>query len=58
MATVTISKNEYARLKKLDKKVSAFLAYMEHLLDVRGARNEVKEGKVVSQEKLFEKLGF
>lgn len=58
MTTVTIPKTEYARLKKIDKKFRDFLAYMEHLLDIREARNEVKQKKVIPQEKLFQKLGF
>ena len=58
MATVSISKSEYVRLKKIDKKFRDFLAYAEHFLEIREARNDVKRKKVIAQEKLFAKLGF
>lgn len=55
---VSISKMEYLRLKKLDKRFSDFLSYLDHLMDIRGAREEVRQNKVIPQEKLFKKLGF
>ena len=58
MATVTISKTEYTRLKKLDQRFSGFLGYFNRISDIRTARNEIKQGKFISQEKLFKKLGF
>lgn len=58
MTTVTISKTEYVRLKKIDKKFRDFLAYAEHFLEIREARNDVKRKKIIAQEKLFAKLGF
>ena len=58
MSTITISKIEYTRLKKIDRQFGDFLAYFERVLNTRKARNEVKQRKVISQEKLFKKLGF
>ncbi len=55
---VSIPRAEYRRLKKLDVRFSDFLAYLGHLFDIREAREEVKKGKVVSQEKLFKRLGL
>jgi hypothetical protein len=58
MSTVVISKVEYTRLKKIDRQFGDFLAYFDRVLEIRKARNEVKQGKVISQEKLFKKIGF
>lgn len=55
---VYISKAEYRRLKKLDERFRDFFLYFENLLDVREARNQIKKGIVVSQEKLFQELGL
>ena len=56
--TVSIARHEYIRLKKLDERFSVFFAYLEHLLDIREARKEVKKGKFIAQEKLFKRLGL
>ncbi len=64
MATVTtkekisIPRGEYIRLKKLEERFAVFFAYFEHLLDIREARKEAKQKKIISQEKLFKRLGF
>ena len=55
---VSVPKMEYLRLKKLDERFRDFWVYMEHLLDIRQAREQVKKREVISQEKLFRKLGF
>lgn len=55
---VSISKTEYLRLRKLDERFRDFWAYLEYLMDIRNAREDVKQKKVISQEKLFKKLGF
>ena len=55
--SIYIPKTEYLRLKKLDKRFADFFAYIEHLTDICDARKEVKQGKVISQEKLFKQLG-
>ncbi|MEK7146876.1 MAG: hypothetical protein AAB772_01330 [Patescibacteria group bacterium] len=55
---IVISKTEYFRLKKLDQKFNGFFEYMEHLIDIRKAREEVKQKKIISQERLFKQLGF
>ena len=56
--TVSVNKDEYERLKKLDRYFKDFLGYLDYLNDIREARNEVEQGKVVSQEKLFKELGL
>ena len=56
--TVSIQKSEYLRLKKLDARFRDLFAYFENLSDVREARKEVKEKKLLPQEKLFQKLGL
>ncbi|MBI3589724.1 MAG: hypothetical protein HY093_04935 [Candidatus Liptonbacteria bacterium] len=58
MAKITISKEEYLRLKKLDSKFREFLVYLEEVMDIRERRKEVRGKKVVSQERLFTKLGL
>ena len=55
---IFIPRGEYFRLKKLEERFSDFWIYMEHLMDIREAREHVKKGNVISQEKLFKKLGF
>lgn len=55
---IVIPKTEYSRLKKLDRRFGDFLAYMEYLMDIRDARREVKQKKIIPQEKLFKQLGF
>ncbi len=55
---VSVPRLEYFRLKKLEERFSDFWIYMEHLMDIREAREHMKKGKVISQEKLFKRLGF
>lgn len=51
-------KEEYSRLKKIDERFKDFWLYLENLMDIRDAREEIKQKKVISQEKLFKQLGF
>lgn len=53
-----IEKGEYLHLKKLDKRIGGFVAYIDHLIDIKNARREIQENKIISQEKLFRKLGL
>ena len=55
---VFIPRTEYFRLKKLEERFKDFWIYLEHLMDIREAREEVKQKKIISQEKLFKQLGF
>jgi len=55
---VSIPKEEYSRLKRLDNRFSDFWNYLENLMEIREARKEVKEGKTISQEELFNELGI
>jgi len=55
---ISVSRTEYLRLKKLEKRFGDLLAYLENIMDVRQAREEIKLKKAISQEKLFKQLGF
>lgn len=55
---ISVPKAEYLRLKKVDKRFRDFLSYAEHLQDIREAREKVKQGKTISQEELFRRLGL
>lgn len=55
---MVIPRLEYDRLKRLDAKFRVFLAYLEEVMDIKEAREEIKKGKFISQEKLFRKLGL
>lgn len=55
---VFIAKTEYLRLKRLDRHFHGFFTYLENIAAIRDARKEVKQKKVISQEKLFEQLGL
>lgn len=55
---ISIPKQEYERLKKLDVQFGALLAYVGNARDIAAARKEVKQKKVFSQEKLFKQLGL
>jgi len=55
---ISILKTEYNRLKKLDGQFRSYWAYLENLIDIRNAREEIKQKKTISQEKLFKRLGF
>lgn len=58
MNRITIEKEEYQRLKKLDQSFGRFVDYLAYLQDVVEARKEAKEKKIIPQEKLFKKLGL
>jgi len=55
---VSIPKSEYLRLKKVDERFRDFFSYMENVIDVREARKQIAQKRVVSQEKLFKRLGL
>jgi len=55
---VLVSQSEYARLKEIEKQFGKFLAYIRHGEQIKIARDEIKDGKIVAQEKLFEALGL
>ncbi len=55
---ISISKTEYARLKKVDAYFRHFWEYMKNLIEIQEARKEIKNSEVISQEKLFKQLGF
>ena len=58
MVTIAIKKEEYDRLKKLERTFKGVFGYFLHLQDIEEARKEVRTKKTISQKKLFEKLGL
>ena len=58
MATISIKKEEYSRLKKLDKSFGKLFNYLAELYEIKAARKQIKEKKIIPQEKLFERLGI
>ena len=55
-SNVKVPRNEYIRLKKLDKQFGVFLSYAAHLLDIKKAREDVRRGHLISQTALFKRL--
>jgi hypothetical protein len=55
---ISILKMEYLRLKELDKHFKGFWAYLKNSTETKEAREEIKQKKVIPQEKLFKKLGL
>lgn len=53
---IKIPKEEYSKLKKLQKYFEKFVEYFEHLQDIKKAREDVKLGRTISQKKLFKEL--
>lgn len=52
-----VRREEYIRLKKLEKYFESFWSYFTHLRNIQDAREDVKKGRTVPQEKLFKKYG-
>ncbi len=55
---IKIRRDEYLRLKKLQERFESFLNYFMHLKDIKEARQDIKMGNIMSQEKLFKKMGL
>ena len=55
---IKIRKDEYLKLKQLQTRFAAFFGYIEHLRDIKEARKDISVGRVIPQEKLFQKLGL
>ena len=55
---ISILKTEYLRLKEIDKRFNSFWTYLKNSTEIKEARKEIKQKKVISQEKLFKKLGL
>ncbi len=55
---VRVRKDEYRHLKKLQRYVDPLLGYLEHVRNIRIAREDVVAGRTVTQEQLFRKLGM
>jgi len=55
---ISIPKTEYLRLKEIDKRFNSFWTYLKNSTEIKEARKEIKQKKVISQEKLFKKLGL
>lgn len=55
---ISVPRDEYMRLKKIEARFRDFWAYMEHIAEIGESRNQIKQKKVISQERLFKRLGF
>ena len=44
--------------KEIDKRFNSFWTYLKNSTEIKEARKEIKQKKVISQEKLFKKLGL
>lgn len=55
---IRVSKKEYLKLKELQEHFEVFWQYFSHLQDIKEAREDIKTGRVISQEQLFKKLGL
>ena len=55
---INISKEEYVRLKALERRFGAFWKYIQHLKDIEEARHDINSHKTIPQEELFKSLGL
>ena len=55
---VKIPREEYFKLKKIQKNFETFWNYLKHLRDIEEAREDIKKGKTIPQEKLFRQAGL
>jgi len=55
---VSVPREEYLRLKEMENRFGRFLEYVAYVEDIRRAREEVKQRKLIPQERLFKDLGF
>ncbi len=55
---VRVPKKEYSQLKKLKKHLADFSLYLQHVVDIKKARNEIQKGSLTAQEEVFKKLGI
>jgi len=55
---VSVPREEYLRLKEMENRFGRFLEYVAYAEDIRRAREEVKQRKLIPQERLFKDLGF
>ena len=55
---ISVPRSEYEHLKKMEARFRNFFDYLDNLFDIREARKQVKQKRVISQERLFRKIGF
>ncbi|MBI4159721.1 hypothetical protein HY504_01010 [Candidatus Wolfebacteria bacterium] len=55
---IQIRQDEYARLKKLQRHFEDFWNYISYRRDINEAREDMRRGRTIPQEKLFHKLGL
>lgn len=53
---IRIPREKYLELKQFQKYFQSFWRYFEHLKEIKEAREHIKAGKTISQEKLFKNL--
>lgn len=55
---IRVLREDYIRLKQLQKHFGVFWNYVEHMQDIKEARQEIRTKKTIAQEKLFEDIGL
>lgn len=55
---VRIPRNDYLKLKKFQRQFGDIVQYIDHLRDIREAREDIKAGHTKPQEVLFKELGL
>ena len=55
---IRVPREDYMRLKGLQKHFGAFWNYIEHIRDIKEARQQVRAKKTIAQEDLFRELGL
>ena len=55
---VSVPREEYLRLKEMESRFGRFLEYVAYVEDIRCAREEVKQKKLIPQERLFKDMGL
>jgi len=53
---IKISKEEYLKLKQIQKHFEKFWKYFTHLQEIEEARQDIKSGKVIAQDKILKLL--
>ena len=55
---VSVPREEYLRLKEIESRFGRFLEYVAYVEDIRRAREEVRQKKLIPQERLFKDMGL
>jgi hypothetical protein len=56
--TITIPKKEYDLLKKYQREAATWRQYLRHLRDIKRARQDIAEGRILPAEEVYKQLGL